>query len=163
MATYTCCVCGDRFEPEPHNKHHQRYCGKPGCQAERQRRKRLKHYHRRQNDLAFRLSEAERQRQLRLNKKMVAMGELDTAAVAPATPGVAVPPPMPAAQPSLFDFPIVDLVVGVVSQVSACVASTELRRVCMRLAEEGRRFLIMDRPGQSPTGHLYGHSPSPPR
>ena len=157
MATYSCCVCGDLFEPEPHNKHHQRYCSKPGCQTERQRRKRRKHYHRKRKDQAFRLFEAERQRQRRLNKKMVAMGEQDTVAVAPA----AMPPPMPAGQPKFFDFPIVDLVVGMVSQVSACVASPELRSVCMRLAEEGRRFRVMDLPDQSPPGDLSGHSPPP--
>jgi hypothetical protein len=158
MATYSCCVCGDLFEPEPHNKHHQRYCSKPGCQAERQRRKRWKHYHRKRKDQAFRLSEAERQRQRRLNKKMVAMGEQDTAAMALA----AMPPLMPAVQPKPFDFPISDLVVGMVSQISACSATSELHRVCMRLAEEGRRFLIRDRPGQSPPENLPGHSPPPP-
>jgi len=33
MATYTCCACGERFDPEPHNKHHQKYCSKPSCSS----------------------------------------------------------------------------------------------------------------------------------
>lgn len=158
MATYPCCACGDLFDLEPHNKHRQRYCGKPCCQAERQRRKRRGHYQRKRKDPAFRLSEAERQRQRRLSKKTMAMGELDTGAVAPA----AMPRPIPAAQPSFFDFPIADLVVGMVSHVSACVASLELRRVCMRLAEEGRRFRVMDLPERPPPGARPGHFPPPP-
>ncbi|MGI6354472.1 MAG: hypothetical protein ACOX6W_05175 [Lentisphaeria bacterium] len=158
MATYTCCVCRDRFEPEPHNKHHQRYCSKPSCQAERQRLKRKNYYHRKAKSQAFRLSEAERQRQRRLSKKKAPLHEPGAAVAAPA----AMPPPVPAAQPSPFNLSVVDLVLGIISQISASASLPELTPICMRLAEKGRHFRGAELPGQSPPGYPAGRSPPSP-
>jgi hypothetical protein len=62
-----CHCCGEKFTPGPHNRHHQRYCGKEECRKASHRASSKRWRQSKRNDLKHKKNEVERVRAWRKN------------------------------------------------------------------------------------------------
>ena len=52
-----CLYCGDKFTPDPYNKHHQKYCGKKECQQASHRASSKRYRQKKRDDPEYRKKE----------------------------------------------------------------------------------------------------------
>ena len=124
-----CKLCGLTFRPDAHNHHHQVYCTRPVCRAERDRVRKRKHYRERlDREEGFREKERERcrkaMRQLRAERKKVERK---------AAQGTLCLLPLP---------PVEALLAGLVSQLADTTDPHAVAGMMNAYADRGRRLAV---------------------
>lgn len=125
-----CANCDHYFIPRANNREKQKYCGSIDCQKARNRLKNKSFRKRKRADIKFRLSEAQRQRDIRNRRR--------EAAAANAAKGAA-PPHVPRLE---FDFQ--DVMLGMAAKFTGCDIIADLRSALYGFAESGRRLRCQD-------------------
>jgi hypothetical protein len=134
MKQVKCACCKILFTPRPNNLKTQKYCSAPACQRERNRIK--NQTWRKRQGLAFRLSEADRQRRIRERRKE----QGGTAAAPPAHP----PGGETAGCDALAQH---DALLGMAALITGSDSPPEVHASLARLAEKGRMLR---------SGHWHG-------
>lgn len=132
------CVCGHFFTPRPNNREKQKYCGSPACQRERNRIKNQTYRETKQKDLAFKLSEAQRQQRIRDRRKELAGKDEAMRSSLPAAVPVAHPPDKnPDSSNELIQH---DALLGLTSLITGSDSPAEIRSCLAHFIEKGRRL-----------------------
>ena len=135
MKRVKCACCGLLFTPRSNNRRKQRYCDSPACQRKRNRIK--NRAWRKRQGLAFRLSEAERQRLLRERRK-------EQGGTAAAPPAAHPPGGETAAGDALAQH---DALLGMAALITGSDSLPEVRASLALLVEKGRMLR---------SGHWHG-------
>lgn len=132
------CICGHFFTPLPNNREKQKYCSAPACQRERNRIKNETYREKKENDLAFKFSEARRQQRIRDRRKELSGKTEARGSSLPAAVPVAHPPDQdPVSKNELAHQ---DALLGLTSLITGSDSPEEIRIRLARFIEKGKRL-----------------------
>ena len=132
------CVCGHFFTPRPNNREKQKYCSAPSCQQERNRNKSQTYRERKQKDLAFKLSEAQRQQRIRdRRKELNGKREARRSSLLAGTPVAHAPDQNPVSGNELNQQ---DALFGLTSLITGSDSPAEIRVCLDHFIEKGKRL-----------------------
>ncbi|HJN93396.1 MAG TPA: hypothetical protein QGF05_11835 [Dehalococcoidia bacterium] len=129
-----CEACGEPFDPDPYNEHRQRYCTRDKCVLKRKRERNRRYYKKRYGeDRQF--AEQERKRCAAAGRERRARSR-------------AAPDPDPA--PDLESVVLLNVLTGVVSQLTDTDDPVRLRASLHRYEERGQRMALPAPAGADP-------------
>ena len=133
------CAYGNHFFiPKPNNREKQKYCSAPACQRERNRIKNQTYREKKKKDIAFKLSEAERQQRIRDRRKELAGKDEAMRSSLPAAVPLAHPPDQNLV--SRNELIQQDALFGLTALITGSDSPAEIRSCLAHFIEKGRRL-----------------------